>query len=339
MQIVMQVQREEQAEKREISKASTSKSTLLDYDRNTDPEVRDAKKKEYLKENKSSFDSLIADVKRRREAAKKKKDDKDLISPTSQTLSQRTTETLSQPTSEASSQPTNETSSDAETSISVVLNIPRSSSVSEKMSRVQLDSPAPSKKAAISSPKLYVTPKRKHSSDMEESSKKFKQNSIAKAMEETRQRVSTAKKTECPVCSQLVPNIHINAHLDRCLNVGSEFKGRKTRKDAENSKKKEEEEEDIFDDDDDEEEEEFDSDDETILSQESVKPREKLERDAKLNVTHIVDDETVEEEEEKENSDESGEKVSMDEEKKKSKEKPQPQKKSRRLAEKQKLSQ
>ena len=48
------------------------RNDLLNYDRNTDPDVMDSKKNAYIKENKSSFSALIEQVrKRKKEEAEK----------------------------------------------------------------------------------------------------------------------------------------------------------------------------------------------------------------------------------------------------------------------------
>ena len=55
----MKLRKEEQTEKREAAAAAAVRSDLLDYDRNTDPDEIDVKKKEYLKQNKGSFADLM----------------------------------------------------------------------------------------------------------------------------------------------------------------------------------------------------------------------------------------------------------------------------------------
>lgn len=54
----MKLRKEEQTEKKETAAAAAVRSNLLDYDRNTDPGEIELKKKEYMKENKGSFDDL-----------------------------------------------------------------------------------------------------------------------------------------------------------------------------------------------------------------------------------------------------------------------------------------
>ena len=61
----MQVKKEEQSEKKEQQQSLSTRTNLLDYDRKTDQEVIAVKQKEYIKENKSSFDMLIEQVRNR----------------------------------------------------------------------------------------------------------------------------------------------------------------------------------------------------------------------------------------------------------------------------------
>ena len=53
-----QVRKEEQTEKKEAAAAAAARSSLLDYDRKSDPSEMEMKKKEYVKQNKGSFDDL-----------------------------------------------------------------------------------------------------------------------------------------------------------------------------------------------------------------------------------------------------------------------------------------
>ena len=52
------MRKEEQTEKKEAAAASAARSSLLDYDRKSDPSEMEMKKKEYVKQNKGSFDDL-----------------------------------------------------------------------------------------------------------------------------------------------------------------------------------------------------------------------------------------------------------------------------------------
>ena len=62
MQIRMQVEKEEVAERKELQQTNLMRNPNLQYDRNTEPEVIEAKKKEYMKETKDSFQNLIAQI-------------------------------------------------------------------------------------------------------------------------------------------------------------------------------------------------------------------------------------------------------------------------------------
>ena len=53
------LRKEEQTEKKETAAAAAVRSNLLDYDRNTDPGEIELKKREYMKQNKGSFDDLM----------------------------------------------------------------------------------------------------------------------------------------------------------------------------------------------------------------------------------------------------------------------------------------
>ena len=55
----LKLRKEEQTEKKEAAATAAVRSNLLDYDRNTDPEEMDSKRKEYIKQNKGSFDDLM----------------------------------------------------------------------------------------------------------------------------------------------------------------------------------------------------------------------------------------------------------------------------------------
>ena len=57
--ISFKLRKEEQTEKKEAAAAAAIRSNLLDYDRNTDPGEIDLKKREYMKQNKGSFDDLM----------------------------------------------------------------------------------------------------------------------------------------------------------------------------------------------------------------------------------------------------------------------------------------
>lgn len=57
--IFFKLRKEEQTEKKETAAAAAVRSNLLDYDRNTDPGEIELKKREYMKQNKGSFDDLM----------------------------------------------------------------------------------------------------------------------------------------------------------------------------------------------------------------------------------------------------------------------------------------
>ncbi|CAB4061633.1 RAD18 [Lepeophtheirus salmonis] len=81
--------------------------------------------------------------------------------------------------------------------------------------------------ASPSTPKiseLYVTPKRKVFTQLVDSNKKMKQNSVQSLFQQTEKR-----KVNCPSCDGLITASFLNIHLDRCLEVESGVKGMRNR--------------------------------------------------------------------------------------------------------------
>jgi hypothetical protein len=71
MEMLMQVNREEEAERREQNATKKARSHLLDYDRNTDGAVIDANRKEYLNQNRQTFAELVAKARQNKDTSNK----------------------------------------------------------------------------------------------------------------------------------------------------------------------------------------------------------------------------------------------------------------------------
>ena len=104
----------------------------------------------------------------------------------------------------------------------------KSQLVSQRKSQSQnvvLESPrAVGQKTKFKSPPLYITPNKKSSTNSLTPNSKLRQVGISQGFSSQQSDRSNSRKDPCPVCNQLVPSLHINAHLDRCLNPGQKRK-------------------------------------------------------------------------------------------------------------------
>ncbi len=177
LEIKMQLQKEEQAEKKIAAINAASKTSLLDYDRNTEPEEMQGKKQAYLKQNKDSFQELIRAA--RKGHARRKA-----------------------PATSDNNNVDDGKCLDAE-DVAVVkeVDVP---STSKGVS-------TPAKSSLVTNGELYITPKRKSSRELAESlsPKRLKQTSLNDE--------APPSPSICPVCSIAIAKSVMNAHLDTCL--------------------------------------------------------------------------------------------------------------------------
>ena len=87
----------------------------------------------------------------------------------------------------------------------------------------------PSSSSKFKSPPLYITPNKMFTATSltPNSAKKLRQVGISQGF--SSQQSSQSTKPACPVCQQNVPMLHLNAHLDRCLNLGQKRKTQEER--------------------------------------------------------------------------------------------------------------
>ena len=239
----MQVKKEEQSEKKEQQQSLNSRTSLLDYDRKTDQGIIAVKQKEYIKENKSSFDKLIEEVRRRKKKTLPTLPTNDSDNDSNDSFSildNRDVDNNVLVKSEedpfntpGASSPANAISQMAITksspmkSLMTGLKFPESPAaqkiISKNSSKPGTNStPKPSKGGAGGVSQLYVTPKRKSSDELSDDCKRFRQNSIASVIssqQQKKKKIEQLKKPSslCPVCTKSVPENYINVHLDRCL--------------------------------------------------------------------------------------------------------------------------
>jgi hypothetical protein len=189
MAVIMQVKREEQAEKKEAVAATAAKSRLLDYDRKTDPEEMLSKKKDYIRENKSRFDQLIKDAAKSRKkvdiiAVDDDDDYDDFLENSPSILDMSGCSKLPAATTSAEKEP-------------------------------------PKQSTSVSSfGQLYVTPKRKRLDLADDlSPKRLRQNGISSALQSAAASVASGipkpnSWAACPVCQQSVAISLMSNHLD-----------------------------------------------------------------------------------------------------------------------------
>lgn len=252
----MQVSKEEQAEKKEQAQTLSTRSNLLDYDRKTDQGVIDEKQKEYIKANKSSFDKLVEEVRKRKMAMKKppslpppldeeeereleedqKSDaslsildghDLDNVSIRSQDDMFNTSGASSLANAVAQVTIKQGSNNKSPKPISTAKEFPKSPAVApsaKSTNVVAINTPGggKSKKKTGGVSQLYVTPKRKSSEELSEDCKRFRQNSITSSMLSSQKKAEQQQQPKknswnCPVCAKAVSVNYVNVHLDRCL--------------------------------------------------------------------------------------------------------------------------
>lgn len=260
LQIINKLKREEQ-NLSEASSSSPSTSSLLNYDRNTNPDIIETKQKAYIQKNQSHFDKLIQQLKER------KKEEKSHSSDPQKSKRQKLDDgkSDSDDPEKISSHITNTTNSQrfqgSTTSISLQIPSERSavSSPVEKTKNLSKDvRPVESviKKSSedaeivqpisSSTPKLHRL-KRELDSDLIGSriNKPLIVNSESDSEEQVvlqndkdsdetittkrksklslsrRYGAGSTKKTPCPVCQELIRESLINFHLDHCLGQSS----------------------------------------------------------------------------------------------------------------------
>lgn len=202
LQIVMQVEREEKVLKQERS--GMIRPPQLDYSRNSDQKEIEAKSKDYLKANRGQFSDLINQAR----------------------ANQKRTSVQTHPAN--SHQPLVRENTDSSDSTDVLIisitppksenleNASHNSSLLESMDKMTVNFTQPTGSVGST---LYVTPKRKKSCDLihDLSPKRLKQKNIESSFKKGGATKLGSNKSKCPVCEQDVPNVHMNAHLDRCL--------------------------------------------------------------------------------------------------------------------------
>lgn len=203
MEIVMQVQREEQMERKEAAESAAKKSHHLKFDRNSSPKEIDEKQKRYLRENRDQFKQLVEDAKRAKASG-------NLSGKTipMKRISPETKENMDDIIGlDKGSEPGNETSHSLSASSSSV------SSLTAFVADACLTSP----NKRTHSTEIAGSPTTKPDDPF--SSKKIASVSLASQSSPVGASSSVTKKSKisCPSCLQWVPEAHINSHLDRCL--------------------------------------------------------------------------------------------------------------------------
>ncbi|TRY61620.1 hypothetical protein TCAL_09103 [Tigriopus californicus] len=252
LQIVMQVDREEKLLKQ--ARSGTIRPPQLNYSRNTDQKEIESKSKDYLQAHRGQFSDLIAQARQNQRrtrvqnpAAPTAPNPEPVIHENTDTsdsnevciLAETPTKSLNSSRNssmiDSLDQGILEKPSRASRKESIFFqptgskargNLSHNSSLVDSMDQVTLDKPAhkASKESGRAQPTgsvgstIYVTPKRKNARDLMQdlSPKRLKQKNIESSLKKGTPK-SGSNKSKCPVCEQDVPNVHMNAHLDRCL--------------------------------------------------------------------------------------------------------------------------
>jgi len=257
LELVMQVEREEKAEKR----VGGTANSLLQYDRNTDAKSIESKQRQYMEQNKSSFNQLINQAKQRELQEETQPSQSTQVDPVPSTSAQQPPRRES--ASAHSDSKIRESyitekihnvdeemrlkrhlSTDSEASAAGGGGMEQSKKYkTESVSEIELSDGPPysdtdkdfrrlsqenvkeNPQISLSStsfsqrekPALSTHKSRKVASKSTARSKSSKSLNIADSLAMSAERNKQQDKQECPVCQALVTQRYLNIHLDKCL--------------------------------------------------------------------------------------------------------------------------
>ena len=260
LQIINKLKREEQ-NLSEASSSSPTTSTLLNYDRNTNPDIIETKQKAYIQKNQSHFDKLIQQLKERKKEEKsqisdphkskrqklddEKSNDDDPVKIESHATSAINSQHFQEPTTSASRQIPKERSA-VSSPVENTKNLNKDIRPLENIIKKSSDDAEILQPISSSTPKSHRLKHELNSnligtrihkplivnseSDSEEQVVLPNDNDCDETITTKRKSklslsrrygAGSTKKTPCPVCQELIRESLINFHLDHCLGQSS----------------------------------------------------------------------------------------------------------------------